>query len=100
MIDTCFICSRSSYDFEHHGRVRLDFHTQHYAGDTPSTTNQTDNFTLGEIHPPIVSRPVKKIATSVTFVDTMRRRGVTLFQKVGGTNFRRRRGGGPGVGSG
>jgi len=27
-------------------------------------------------------------------------RGVTLFQKVGGTNFRRRRGGGPGVGSG
>jgi len=23
MIDTCFICSRSSYDFEHHGRVRL-----------------------------------------------------------------------------
>jgi len=23
MIDTCFICSRSSYDFEHHGHVRL-----------------------------------------------------------------------------
>jgi len=27
-------------------------------------------------------------------------RGVTLFQKVGGTNFRRHRGGGPWVGSG
>ena len=24
MRDTCFICSRNSYDFEHHGKVRMN----------------------------------------------------------------------------